>query len=183
MIFLTGDNFPYLSKKVMLYHNGIVVEYDYNNTTIQTLPIKLYNNSYGYIYKDDLRFLNLQLKFVQKRIKFLDNHILLSNSLPPFFNEELCYSSTNLLFGPGIQMMSHYWIAGISKVNQINGFVEYPRDTFLWSEVKRKWISGPTLPNGIGIEEGCLTHLNRTSVMIIGVTKLKEMQSKLFLSF
>ena len=49
-----------------------------------------------------------------------------------------------------------------------------------------KWaplISGPTLPNGIGIEEGCLTLLNRTSVMVIGVTKLKEVQSKLFLSF
>ena len=40
---LAGNDLPHLSKKVMLYHNGIVVEYDYNNTTIQTLPIKLYN--------------------------------------------------------------------------------------------------------------------------------------------
>ena len=166
----------------MLYHNGIVVEYDYKNTTLEALPIKLFNNSYGYIYEDDLRFLNLKLKFKQKRLKFHDNHILLSNSLPPFFTEGHD-SSANLLFGPGIQMMSHYWIAGISQVNQIDGYIEYPKDTFLWSEVKRKWISGPMLPYGIGIEEGCLTLLNRTSVMVIGVTKLKKVQSKLFLSF
>ena len=115
---------------------------------------------------------------MQKRLKFQDNHILLSSSLPPYFTK-LYQSEVNLLHGPGIQMMSHYWIAGISQVNQIDGFVAYPRDTFLWSEVKRKWIPGPTLPYGIGIEEGCLTLMNRTSVMVIGATKLKQVQSEI----
>ena len=59
---------------------------------------------------------------------------------------------------------------------EFHGFVVYQRGTFLWSEMKNKWLDGPDLPHGLGVEKGCLTLLNRTSVMIIGLTRLTLME-------
>ena len=72
--------------------------------------------------------------------------------------------------------MDFYWITGVSQLIEFHGFVVYPRGTFLWSEIKNKWLEGPDLPLGLGVEKGCLTTLNRTSVMIIGLTRLTLME-------
>ena len=73
--------------------------------------------------------------------------------------------------------MDLYWITGISNLIEFYGHIVYPRGTFLWSETKNKWLKGPDLPLGLGVEEGCLTLINRTSVMIIGLTSLTLMES------
>ena len=70
------------------------------------------------------------------------------------------------------QRVDFYWITGVSRILEFHGFVVYPRETFLWSEIKNKWLKGPDLPHSLGVEKGCLTLLNITSVMIIGLTHL-----------
>ena len=85
-------------------------------------------------------------------------------------------SDEEIIFGPGIIVMALYWITGISKLIEFHGYVVYPRETYLWSETKNKWLKGPDLPFGLGVEKGCLTLLNRTSVMIIGLTNLIFME-------
>ena len=50
----------------------------------------------------------------------------------------------------------------------------HSRKTYLWSIDKNRWLDkSPLLPQSFGIEEGCLTLLNRTTVLIMGVTKLE----------
>ena len=56
------------------------------------------------------------------------------------------------------------------------GFYHFFEKTFLWSIKKNKWIAGPKLPYLKGIEESCATLLNRSVVMIIGMTRLKGRQ-------
>ena len=56
------------------------------------------------------------------------------------------------------------------------GFYHFFEKTFLWSIKKNKWIAGPKLPYLKGIEESCATLLNRSVVMIIGMTRIKGRQ-------
>ena len=55
---------------------------------------------------------------------------------------------------------------------------EFTDDTALWSISKKKWIEGPKLPYMIGLEDGCATALNRTSVIILGMTYLGTITKK-----
>ena len=49
---------------------------------------------------------------------------------------------------------------------------EFNDDTALWSISKKRWLKGPKLPFMKGLEEGCATALNRSSVIIFGMTDL-----------
>ena len=55
------------------------------------------------------------------------------------------------------------------------GLYGFKQKTILWSITKSKWIHGPRLPYMTGIEESCATLLNRSVVMIIGMTRLNGM--------
>ena len=52
-------------------------------------------------------------------------------------------------------------------------FYNFQKETYLWSISKQKWMSGPKLPLLLGVEEGCLTVLNRTLVLVVGITHLQ----------
>ena len=54
----------------------------------------------------------------------------------------------------------------------LSGLFEFTDETALWSISKKRWIKGPKLPYMKGLEEGCATALNRTSVLIFGITQL-----------
>ena len=49
---------------------------------------------------------------------------------------------------------------------------EFTDDTAMWSISKKRWIEGPKLPHMTGLEDGCATALNRTSVIVFGMTYL-----------
>ena len=49
---------------------------------------------------------------------------------------------------------------------------EFTDDTAIWSVSKKRWIEGPKLPYMTGFEDGCATALNRTSVIVFGMTNL-----------
>ena len=49
---------------------------------------------------------------------------------------------------------------------------EFTDDTALWSISKKRWMKGPKLPYMTGLEDGCATALNRTSVIVFGMTYL-----------
>ena len=51
----------------------------------------------------------------------------------------------------------------------------FKQKTILWSITKSKWIHGPRLPYMTGIEESCATLVNRSVVLIIGMTRLNGM--------
>ena len=51
---------------------------------------------------------------------------------------------------------------------------QFSKETYLWSISKQKWINGPNLPHLLGVEEGCMTLLNKTVVMVIGFTNLES---------
>ena len=56
----------------------------------------------------------------------------------------------------------------------VGSYIMHSRKTYLWSIDKNRWLDkSPLLPQSFGIEEGCLTLLNRTTVLIMGVTKLE----------
>ena len=55
---------------------------------------------------------------------------------------------------------------------------QFVSDTALWSISKKRWIEGPQLPDLVGLEEGCATVMDRTSVVVFGMTEL-GMYSKL----
>ena len=82
-ISLESDAKPNLEKKLILFDNKYVIEYNHNQISKESFPIKLYNNSYGFTHQQDLYFLHLQNKFVQKRIKFKERHIYLDNAMAP----------------------------------------------------------------------------------------------------
>ena len=44
----------------------------------------------------------------------------------------------------------------------------------MWSISKDKWLKGPEFPHKRGVEEGCATLLNRSVVLVIGITKLES---------
>ena len=54
----------------------------------------------------------------------------------------------------------------------LGGFYKFYTNTRLFSLTKRKWFKGPNLPDGMGVEEGCATVLDKYTVMILGMTKL-----------
>ena len=97
------------------------------------------------------------------------------------------------MHGPGILIMNFFWIIEgsiiqpFSKIHSLKSiilhndnhfsgeFVIYHRETYLWSLNKKRWLSeSPKLPISLGVEEGCLTLLNRTTVLIVGITKLES---------
>ena len=84
---------PHLEKKLILLDNKNVIEYSYNQISEEPLPFKLFNESHGFIYKQDLYFLHLTREFKQKRIKFKERHILLNKSKAPLtverWNEDI----------------------------------------------------------------------------------------------
>ena len=63
-----------------------------------------------------------------------------------------------------------YFIRGILT----DGFYEFIKESTLWSISKNKWIKGPEFPHKRGVEEGCATLLNRSVVLVIGITKLES---------
>ena len=84
------DDQPYFEKKLILYEYETVIEYDYGRKILKdTLPINVFDHSYGYVVNGDLHLLNLQKSFVTNRSIFKDGHIVLSNTNPPLKLEEI----------------------------------------------------------------------------------------------
>lgn len=79
---------PHQEKKLILLNNENMIEYSYNQISIEPLPFKLFNESYGFIYRKDMYFLHLTRKFKQKRIKFKERQIILDKSKPPLMVEK-----------------------------------------------------------------------------------------------
>ena len=71
----------------------------------------------------------------------------------------------------------NYFIWGILT----DGFYEFIKESTLWSISKGKWIKGPEFPHKRGIEEGCATLLNRSVVLVIGITKLESKYYYIFI--
>ena len=81
---IIDDDKPHFEKKLILYEYETVIEYDYGHQILkETLPINVFDHSYGYIVNGDLRLLNLQKRFVSSRSNFKSGHIVLSNTDPP----------------------------------------------------------------------------------------------------
>ena len=80
---------PHFEKKLLFYEYETVIEYDYGTQiTQETLPINVFDNSYGYIVNGrDLRLLSLNKRFANSRSNFRDGQIILSNKKPPMFLE------------------------------------------------------------------------------------------------
>ena len=90
-----GNGKPHIEKKLLLYKYETVIEYNFGQEISKgTLPIKVFDNSYGYIvHGKDMRLLNLIRKFTNNRSNFKDGNIILSNSKPPLLIENLDYEA------------------------------------------------------------------------------------------
>ena len=166
------DNFPKIEDKIILYDNGSFVTYQVGKAAakFESNYVKLQNHRRNYAYK------NLDEIFVvyfEKKVEIISQDwkpkiLPKSQSILEFPNADLSI----VRFGVGIQIMNYYWIAGFSFYNDLSGFYKFQKETALWSITKKKWIKGPKLPFLLGIEEGCMTLLNRTSILIFGMTTL-----------
>ena len=90
-----GNGKPHIEKKLLLYEYETVIEYNFGHEISKgTLPIKVFDHSYGYIvHGKDLRLLNLIKRFTNHRSNFKDGHIVLSNSKPPLLLENVDYEA------------------------------------------------------------------------------------------
>ena len=90
-----GSDKPHFEQKLLLYEYETVIEYDFGHQiSKETLPIKVFDNSYAYIvHGKDLRLLNLIKRFTNHRSNFKDGHIVLSNSKPPLLLENVDYEA------------------------------------------------------------------------------------------
>ena len=120
-----------MDKKLILLDNKYVIEFGRNQIHKYRFPFKLFSDSYGFTYKQDLYFLHLLRKFTQKRMKINERHIHLENIDPILeiekwsqdeiipFNEDNGGHVTRyfgLLYGPGIQIMDFYWMIGEYRI-------------------------------------------------------------------
>ena len=78
--------------------------------------------------------------------------------------------SNNFGIDPALLHIAKDWVRFIIFFYQ--GLYGFKQKTILWSITKSKWIHGPRLPYMTGIEESCATLVNRSVVMIIGITRL-----------
>ena len=122
----------------------------------------------------------------------------LLNSNVSAAKETSTFSHFTIRNGIGIRILDYFWVLGGSNYTPfegknifvsfeigrlffhflISGMFQFISDTALWSISKKRWIEGPQLPELIGLEEGCATAVDRTSVIVFGMTEL-GMYSKL----
>ena len=161
-----------MENKVILYDNGSFVTYQMGKKLprFETNYVKLQNHRKNYAYKNTDEIFAL---YFEKKVEIISQDwkpkiLPNSQSIIEFPNADL----NVVRFGTGIQTMNFYWIAGFSFYNHNDGYYRFLKETVLWSMTKKKWIKGPRLPYLLGIEEGCMTLLNRTSILIFGMTTL-----------
>ena len=155
-----------------------------------SIPVGSNNKVYAYTKDNQIYILSLnqQVKVLNENHRGFD----VLNSKPPIDFDG--YEIKNIRYGPGTRIMDYYWMVGFSiyhqfgkycslfqKVNKTEDnfvflkghFYKFQKETYLWSISKQKWMNGPKLPLLLGVEEGCLTVLNRTLVLVVGITHLQ----------
>ena len=144
---------------------------------LKNSSIRVGSNNKVYSYSKDNQIyilaLNQRVKVLNTKHRGFD----ILNSEPPI--DLFGYEIRNVRYGPGIRMMDYYWMVGFSVYSPFGYFYNFHKKTYLWSISKQRWINGPKLPYLLGVEEGCLTVINRTLVLVVGITPLQS-NSKFF---
>ena len=112
-----------MSKKLILYEDGVLVEYQsgklfpmIENTTIPVGSSKIHHS---FVHDNKIYFLNLNQKV--KVFNMNKRGFDLLNSVPPFdFNANEMINQRN---GPGIAIIDYYWIVGVSVFSQLSNMI------------------------------------------------------------
>ena len=160
---------------MILYEDGVLIESTLGKCSpiLQNRSIHVggsNNKVYGYSKDNQIYILalNQQVKVLNTNQRGFD----ILNSKPPIDLDG--HEIQNIRYGPGIRIMDYYWMVGFSVYSQFGYFYKFQKGSYLWSISKHQWINGPKLPYLLGVEEGCLTVLNRTLVLVIGITHLQS---------
>ena len=166
------------------YMYGVGITATFNTSTILSSKASSYQ---GFRVEDELYIINRALNSKMLFRKSNRYHVI-KDSIPTNLID-FGDSVKNTRYGIGVRVMDFYWVTGGSVLSQhignnqknfldsviqsfhlgIYGFI---KKTILWSIKKSKWLQGPRLPFMTGIEESCATLVNRSVVMIVGMTRL-----------
>ena len=191
--FYVFSGYPKLDEVNVFFHkHNFSLQYMYGKgitatSNISTILSPKASSYQGFRVEDELYIIN---SFLNSKMLFRksNRYHVIKDSIPANLID---FGDTvkNTRYGIGVRVMDFYWVTGGSVLSQhqgnnqrqflnsvmqsfclgIYGFI---KTTILWSIKKSKWLQGPRLPFMTGIEESCATLVNRSVVMIVGMTRL-----------